>query len=39
MVNYMQLLTENVTAQYWTNNPRKAQPLQSMGLVGPINLF
>ena len=39
MINYMQSLTENIIAQYWTNNPRKAQPLQSMGLVGPVNLF
>jgi len=40
MLNYMKSLTENVTAQYWSNNSkRKEQPLQSMGLVGPINLF
>jgi len=39
MLNYMKSLTENVTAQYWTNNIKKEQPLQSMGLVGPINLF
>ncbi|MFC5282944.1 glycosyl hydrolase [Pedobacter alpinus] len=39
MMNYMQSLTENATAQYWTNNPRKAQPLQSLGLIGPVNLF
>lgn len=40
MLNYMKSLTENVTAQYWSNNSkRKEQPLQSMGMVGPINLF
>lgn len=39
MVNYMKSLTENATAQYWTNNKGKEQPLQSMGLIGPVNLF
>ncbi|MNJ95494.1 hypothetical protein D3C87_132060 [compost metagenome] len=39
MLNYMKSLTENATAQYWSNNKKKEQPLQSMGLVGPINLF
>jgi hypothetical protein len=39
MVNYMQSLTGNTTAQYWANHPRKPQPLQSMGLVGPVYLF
>lgn len=39
MLNYMKSLTENATAQYWSNNIKKEQPLQSMGLVGPVNLF
>ncbi len=39
MVNYMQSLKDNPTAQYWSNHPRKPQPLQSMGLIGPIHLF
>lgn len=40
MLNYMKSLTENTIAQYWANNSkRKEQPLQSMGMVGPINLF
>lgn len=39
MVNYMKSLTENTIAQYWSNNKKKEQPLQSMGLVGPVNLF
>lgn len=39
MLNYMKSLTENPTAQYWSNNKKKEQPLQSMGLVGPVNLF
>jgi hypothetical protein len=40
MLNYMKSLTANAVAQYWSNNSkRKEQPLQSMGMVGPINLF
>lgn len=39
MLNYMKSLTENPTAQYWSNNKKKEQPLQSMGLVGPVHLF
>lgn len=39
MVNYMKSLTENATAQYWANRIKKEQPLQSMGLAGPVNLF
>ena len=39
MVNYMKSLTENKIAQYWTNEKRKIQPLQSMGLVGPVTIL
>jgi alpha-L-rhamnosidase len=40
MLNYMKSLTQNTIAQYWANNSkRKEQPLQSMGMVGPVNLF
>ncbi|MEY8760549.1 glycosyl hydrolase [Chryseobacterium tongliaoense] len=39
MVNYMKTLKENVVAQYWTNLKRKDQPLQSMGLVGPVTVY
>ena len=39
MVNYMKTLTDNKVAQYWTNNLRKSQPLQSMGLVGPVTIL
>ena len=38
MGNYMKTLTDNPVAQYWTNNGRKIQPVQSMGLVGPVTL-
>ncbi|TKC01526.1 glycosyl hydrolase [Pedobacter cryotolerans] len=40
MLNYMKSLTENTIAQYWANNSkRKEQPLQPLGMVGPVNLF
>jgi hypothetical protein len=39
MVNYMKTLKDNVVAQYWTNLKRKDQPLQSMGLVGPVTIY
>lgn len=39
MGNYMKTLKDNQTAQYWTNNARKAQPIQSMGLVGPVTIL
>lgn len=39
MGNYMKTLKDNVVAQYWTNQKRKDQPLQSMGLVGPVTIY
>jgi hypothetical protein len=39
MGNYMKSLTENPTAQYWTNAGTKNQPLQSMGMTGPVTLY
>lgn len=39
MVNYMKTLKDNVVAQYWTNQKKKDQPLQSMGLVGPVTVY
>ncbi|MCK7511607.1 MAG: hypothetical protein MZV70_51220 [Desulfobacterales bacterium] len=33
MGNYMKSLTDNPIAQYWTNEGRKIQPLQSMGMI------
>jgi hypothetical protein len=39
MVNYMKTLSDNEVAQYWTNEKRKNQPLQSMGLCGPITIY
>jgi hypothetical protein len=39
MGNYMKSLTDNPIAQYWTNEKTKIQPLQSMGLIGPVTLY
>ena len=39
MGNYMKSLTDNPTAQYWTNEGRKIQPLQSMGITGPVTYY
>lgn len=39
MGNYMKTLKDNAVAQYWTNEKRKDQPLQSMGLIGPVNIY
>jgi hypothetical protein len=38
MGNYMKTLKNNPIAQYWTNEKRKDQPIQSMGLVGPVSI-
>jgi hypothetical protein len=39
MGNYMKSLTDNPIAQYWTNEKNKIQPLQPMGLIGPVTLY
>ncbi|MDP4224524.1 MAG: glycosyl hydrolase, partial [Bacteroidota bacterium] len=39
MGNYMKSLKDNPIAQYWTNEKNKVQPLQSMGLIGPVTLY
>ena len=36
--NYMRTLTDNETAQKWVGG-RKTQPEQSMGLIGPVQLY
>ncbi len=38
MGNYMKTLKDNLVAQYWTNEKRKDQPIQSMGLIGPVTV-
>jgi hypothetical protein len=32
--NYLESLADNCLAQYWTNEGRTIQPVQSMGLAG-----
>jgi hypothetical protein len=39
MGNYMKTLTDNKTAQKFTVLKTKDQPIQSMGLVGPVTLY
>ncbi len=39
MLNYMKSLKDNHLAQAWTNIGRRDQPLQSMGLAGPVRLY
>lgn len=39
MVNYMKTLKDNMVAQYWTNLKKKDQPLQSLGLAGPVTVY
>ena len=39
MGNYMKSLTDNPTAQYWTNSGNKNQPLRSMGMTGPVRYY
>ena len=37
--NYMKTLTDNKTAQKFTVLKNKNQPIQSMGLIGPVTLY
>jgi hypothetical protein len=39
LLNYMKSLKDNPVAQYWTNDGRRNQPLQSMGLIGPVSYY
>jgi len=39
MGNYMKYLTDNPTAQYWTNKGSKNQPKTKLGLFGPVKLY
>ena len=39
MGNYMKTLTGNKVAQRWVNRPGRPQPVQSMGLAGPVTLY
>ena len=37
--NYLKSLNDNRTAQYWTNAGRRNQPLQSVGILGPVLVY
>ena len=37
--NYMKTLTKNPVAQYWTNEGRRNQPMQSVGIIGPVMIY
>jgi len=39
MGNYMKTLTDNKTAQRFTVQKSKNQPIQSMGLIGPVTVY
>ncbi|HEY4289989.1 MAG TPA: glycosyl hydrolase [Puia sp.] len=39
MGNYIKTLKDNGIAQKWTNEKRQDQPIQSMGLLGPVQLY
>ena len=39
MGNYMKTLKDNPTAQKYTVLKTKNQPIQSMGLIGPVTLY
>ncbi len=39
MGNYLKTLKDNPVTQYWTNEHRKNQPVQSMGLAGPVTIY
>lgn len=39
MVNYMKTLTNNKVAQKYTNENRNNQPLQSLGMAGPVKIY
>jgi hypothetical protein len=39
MGNYLKTLVENPNAQKWTNSVKRPQPIQSMGLAGPVTIY
>jgi hypothetical protein len=39
MGNYMKTLTDSKVAERWVNRPGRPQPIQSMGLAGPVTLY
>ncbi len=39
MGNYLKTLIESPIAQYWTNQGKTVQPLQPIGLIGPVTIY
>ena len=39
MGNYLKTLKNNESAQFWVNRPGREQEIQSMGLIGPVQLY
>lgn len=39
MGNYMKTLKDNENAQHWVNRPGREQEIQSMGLLGPVEMY
>ena len=39
MGNYLKSLKDNRVAQYWTNEGRTIQPIQSIGIAGPVTIY
>lgn len=39
MGNYLKTLKNNENAQYWVNRPGREQEIQSMGLLGPVEIY
>ncbi|HLI94290.1 MAG TPA: hypothetical protein VKU83_11790, partial [Puia sp.] len=39
MGNYLKTLKTNPVAQYWTNEGSKDQPIQSLGMAGPVRIY
>jgi hypothetical protein len=37
--NYLKSLKDNAIGQYWTNQGRTIQPIQSIGLAGPVTIY
>jgi hypothetical protein len=37
--NYLKSLKDNAVGQYWTNQGRTIQPIQSIGLAGPVTIY
>lgn len=39
MGNYLKTLKDNENVQHWVNRPGREQEIQSMGLIGPVDIY